>query len=395
MHLDLSTLVAMGSFVAACAGVVLLVAWSLNRQIPALALWGVGNLVNAAGILSLALGSALRQPAWSQLGGSLLVLAPGLMWKAARSFDAARAPLLLALLGAAVVAGVGFIPGMQNLGGALGRAAGAGYLLAAAGSLWLKRSDRLAARWPIILLTALHAAVLLTGAYGMLSGSIGHGELPAVMSVFGLIHFEAIIFTLGTAVFILALVKERNEAASRMAARVDPLTGIHNRTAFMESAERVVERCRREGAPVSVLMCDLDRFKAINDTHGHSVGDAVIRKFCAVTAASIRPTDVFGRLGGEEFAIVLPRSSIEAAFARAERIRSAFADGCRFVEHHKVEATVSCGVSASENAAETLGVLLENSDAALYCAKAEGRNRVKRGDLPRPDGGAPNVIRVA
>src|SRR5262249_39248319 len=145
MNLDLSTLTAMGSFVAACAGVVLLVAWSQNRQIPALALWGVGNLVNAVGILSLALGSALRQPGWSQLGASLLVLAPGLMWKAARSFDAARAPLWLALAGAVVVAGVSFIPGMQSLGGALGRATGAGYLLAAAGSLWLGRSDRLAA----------------------------------------------------------------------------------------------------------------------------------------------------------------------------------------------------------------------------------------------------------
>ena len=74
-----------------------------------------------------------------------------------------------------------------------------------------------------------------------------------------------------------------------------------------------MERYRRDGAPVSVMMFDLDRFKAVNDRHGHAVGDAVIRKFCEITTAAIRPNDVFGRIGGEEFAVVLPGSSIEAA----------------------------------------------------------------------------------
>src|SRR5476649_1409191 len=85
MHLDLLTLVAMGSFVAACAGVVLLVAWSQNRKTSALLLWGLADIVTASGTASLMLASALQQPAWWRLGGSLLALAPGLMWKAARS----------------------------------------------------------------------------------------------------------------------------------------------------------------------------------------------------------------------------------------------------------------------------------------------------------------------
>ena len=110
-----------------------------------------------------------------------------------------------------------------------------------------------------------------------------------------------------------------------MVARTDPLTGIANRAAFLENAGRVLDRCRRDSAPVSVMMFDLDRFKAINDRYGHAVGDAVIRKFCEIATAALRPNDVFGRMGGEEFAVVLPGSSIEAACARAERIRNSFA----------------------------------------------------------------------
>jgi diguanylate cyclase (GGDEF)-like protein len=183
--------------------------------------------------------------------------------------------------------------------------------------------------------------------------------------------------------------------AGWLRARIDPFTGIANRGGFMERAERVVERCRRKNAPVSVMMFDLDRFKAVNDTHGHALGDAVIRTFCDVTAAALRPSDVFGRIGGEEFAVVLPGSSIEVAYARAERIRIAFAASCRFVAGRRVEATVSCGLSMSSNAEEALGTLLADSDTALYLAKAEGRNRVKRAGQPQPEGGLSTVIRVA
>jgi diguanylate cyclase (GGDEF)-like protein len=395
MHLDLPTLVVMGSFVAACAGAVLLFAWSQNQKISALAIWGLANLANAAGILCLMLGPALHQPVWSISSRILLVLAPGLIWKAARSLDAKSAPLVIALVGAVVVGLASGFPGTRDFTGLLSLGASSAYLLAAAATLWVGRTEPLAARWPLIILTAAHAAVLSIGMLSTFNGSIGQGEIPALLSAFGLIHFESIIFTLGTAVFILALVKERNEAASRMAANIDPLTGIANRTAFLESGERVIERCRRDSMPVSVMMFDLDRFKSINDTHGHAVGDAVIRKFCELTRATLRPNDVFGRLGGEEFAVVLPGSGIEAAFVRAERISASFAEGCRFVEGRPVNATVSGGVSISINAEQTLTALLESSDAALYGAKSEGRNRIRRADQSGPKGDVSTVIRVA
>jgi diguanylate cyclase (GGDEF)-like protein len=394
MHLDLLTLVAMGSFVAACAGAVLLVAWCQNRKLSALGLWGLANIVEALGIASLMLAAALNEVAWSLLGSALLALAPGLIWKAARAFDVKPAPPILAVLGAALVGAASMFPGTLIAAGPLSLAFSAVYMLAAAISLWLGRNEVLKARWPIIILTVLHAAVLSVGLYSSLKGSLGPGEIPPIMSLFGFIHFENIVFNLGTAVFVLALVKERSEAASERTARIDSLTGIANRAAFMESATRILELCRRESTPVSVVICDLDRFKLINDTHGHAIGDAVIKKFSEISTGALWPNDVFGRIGGEEFGIILPRASIAMAQARAERIRVAFAEACCFVDGRQVNATVSCGLSVSANAKETLSELLKNADLALYRAKTEGRNRV-RADNPTPDGSERNVIRVA
>jgi diguanylate cyclase (GGDEF)-like protein len=394
MQLDLPTLMVMQSFALACAGSILLFAWLQNRIVFALALWGLANIIAAAGILSLMLGFTLHQQAWLAIGGILLPLQSGLIWKAARIIDSKPAPLVLAVLGPVIVALAGSVPGLRNIAGSLSLIAGVVYSLATATTLWPDK-ERLAARWPLIVLSAAHAAALLIGAYTTVAGSTSQDIVPSITSLFGFIYFESIIFALGTSVFVLVLVKERNEAAGMTAGRTDPLTGIANLIAFRESAGRVLERCRHESAPVSVIMFDLDRFKAVNDRYGHAVGDAVIRKFCEVTAAALRPNDLFGRIGGEEFAVVLPGSSIEAACARAERIRAAFAEGCRFVRNYQVNATVSGGVSVSVNAEETLEALLEYSDVALYGAKTEGRNRIKRGDNPEPEGPPSNVFRVA
>jgi hypothetical protein len=242
MNLDLPTLMIMQSFALACAGAALLLAWAQNRIVSALALWGFANIIAAGGILSLMLGVTSHQPACLALGGILLPLQASLIWKAARTIDSKPAPLVLALLGPAVIGLAGGVPGLQSATGSLSLAIGAAYTLATATTLWLARYDRLAARFPLVILSAVHAVALLIGTYSTLNGSTGQDAVPSITSLFGFIYFESIVFALGTAVFILALVKERNEAISKTAANTDSLTGIANRVAFLESAGQVLER---------------------------------------------------------------------------------------------------------------------------------------------------------
>lgn len=160
-------------------------------------------------------------------------------------------------------------------------------------------------------------------------------------------------------------------------ARVDYLTGVSNRRHFMERAEQELHRCVRYGGQLSILMLDIDHFKLINDRYGHKVGDLVIKALIQVCTASLRDVDVVGRMGGEEFAVLLPETDRSVAVSAAERLRVAIdqakvplADGL------PVKFSVSIGVAAMQSADDNLDVLLNRADAALYEAKGSGRNRV-------------------
>src|SRR5580693_1536531 len=393
MSLDLPTLMIMQSFAMACSGALLCFAWLQNRAATAWALWGVANIIAAAGIIALMFGATSHLIVFSAIGGFLMPTQSGLIWKAVRMLEWKRTPLRYALAGplAAGLCGV-FLP---SSAASFPLATGAAYTLATTAVLWAGREERLAARWPLVILSGVHGTALLIGTYSTFTGSTGQDAVPAIMSLFGFIYFESIIFALGTSVFVFAFVNERNQAATRAAASKDPLTGIANRTAFLETAKQLLESCQRNQTPVSAIMFDLDRFKDINDKYGHSVGDAVLKKFCDAAIAALRDTDLFGRMGGEEFAAILPAASIEVSLLRAERIRLTFADECRFLRGHRINATVSGGVSASAEDDRTIDALLEEADAALYRAKAEGRNRIQRADEIHSDAVSADVPRVA
>ena len=147
MQLDLPTLMIMQSFALACAGAVMLAAWSQNRKQQALALWGIADLLAAGGFVSLMLGLSLRQPAWSVLGVVLLNLQSSLTWKTARTVDSKPAPIVVAFLGPAAVGLSGVAWGIQYAN-AVALIIGATYVLAAATSFWLGRKEHLAARSP-------------------------------------------------------------------------------------------------------------------------------------------------------------------------------------------------------------------------------------------------------
>jgi diguanylate cyclase (GGDEF)-like protein/PAS domain S-box-containing protein len=163
-------------------------------------------------------------------------------------------------------------------------------------------------------------------------------------------------------------------------ARTDYLTGLANRRYFMERAEQEVSRLKRHGGDIAVLMLDLDHFKRINDDYGHRTGDETLRAFSQCCRLAVRDIDILARMGGEEFAILLPQTSDAQAVEVAERIRRTTADiALRAEDGRDVSITVSIGIATTsgENDNDNLiEMLLNNADKALYCAKEGGRNRV-------------------
>lgn len=167
--------------------------------------------------------------------------------------------------------------------------------------------------------------------------------------------------------------------------RLDPLTGLHNRRAFEEMAHREVQIAARESTPLTLLMMDLDHFKQLNDTWGHALGDRALRAFGGVLLTVTGSSDAVARLGGEEFAILLPGRSARSALALAERLR-ATVEGLRLSEGEElVRFTVSVGLSSLRAGEQSLEAMSHRADRALYQAKREGRNRVMLADaLPGP-----------
>ena len=173
--------------------------------------------------------------------------------------------------------------------------------------------------------------------------------------------------------------RKRMEAELRRLATTDALTGIFNRRHFMATATIEAERGRRHHRPLVGLMLDIDHFKRINDSFGHPVGDLAIKAMVAACAGEIRALDTLGRLGGEEFAILLPDTGLEAALAVAERIRLAVSRIAIATDKGVVAFTTSIGVAQMTEADASVEALLSRADAALYAAKSGGRDRVAAG----------------
>jgi two-component system cell cycle response regulator len=166
----------------------------------------------------------------------------------------------------------------------------------------------------------------------------------------------------------------------QFAAAHDPLTGLWNRGAILDLLKREVSRRQRTADPLGVIMADIDYFKKINDTHGHLVGDAVLREVTRRLAAGVRPYDVVGRYGGEEFLIVFPGCNAANLVIGAERLRHCVANDPVETSAGRLSVTLSLGLaSAEQGEKETLDseTFLQTADQALYAAKARGRNRVE------------------
>jgi len=190
------------------------------------------------------------------------------------------------------------------------------------------------------------------------------------------------------------LIETREELLFR--ATHDSLTGLANRGVILEALDRESSRQLREGGSFGIVLADLDHFKYVNDQHGHLAGDAVLQEMARRMLASVRPYDIVGRYGGEEFLIVVPSSDARGTMGLAERIRKSVEDRPVLTEAGEIQMTISLGVAVTDpaiplNARE----LLQVADDALYRSKDHGRNRSKLGTPGDPTGSSrPNAAAV-
>ena len=191
-----------------------------------------------------------------------------------------------------------------------------------------------------------------------------------------LILMEQVVVTVLFSLGVVMLINERVSHELKIRADRDSLTNLFNRGAFMRQLDKEVSRAVRSGAPLSLLIIDLDHFKSINDRYGHAAGDLALFAFAEIVGRTIRIEDTPGRLGGEEFAVALPNTQRKAAVQIAERLRLNVSNAVIEFEDQPIQLSISVGVSTL-TASDRVESLLCRADQALYRAKASGRNRVE------------------
>lgn len=375
VSLDISTLYLVATLAAALLGAMLLFFWR-QEKIAALGWWGAAYILGAASVALWTVGGPELGWELSLAVNAVGFIACGLVWDAARVFHGRAANWTAVIAGPALwIAAVIWLdpidPEKRML---LGAAIVAVYAALTAGELWRERRKSLRAKWPAIVVPMMHGVVLMLPiVLGDMfrSGNAAHMEQTWI-AVFAA---ELVLYAMGTVFIIFMLVSERTVSAHKTAASVDPLTGLLNRRGFGEATSRMIEREAKAGRPITVLIFDIDHFKSVNDRFGHAAGDDVLQIFSNVVVSSLRITDLIGRVGGEEFAALLP-CSVEEAVVVAERVREAFEASGVAIDDAPLATTVSIGVAGGPAKTE-LEVLMASADTALYQAKRGGRNRVE------------------
>ncbi|MET0970171.1 MAG: GGDEF domain-containing protein [Tardiphaga sp.] len=375
MSLDSSTLYLVATLVAAMLGGMLLF-FGRHEKIAALNWWGSAYLLGAVSV-------ALWTLAGSALGAMLSLafnavgfVACGMVWNAARVFHGRRSTMIGVLAGAvAWMAAIVILPAeAASLRVTIGAAIVAGYAMLTVHELLSDRRRSMQGKWPAVLVPFLHGFALMLP---ILVGDVMHGQSRDFAGSIWVTAFaiELVLYAVGTVFVIFMLVSERAVTVHKVAASCDPLTGLFNRRGFAEATARMIEREAKAGRPITVMIFDIDHFKSINDRFGHPAGDEVLKLFASVLTHTLRITDLSGRIGGEEFAAMLP-CTLEETLQAAERVREAFATCGIEVDDAPVATTVSVGVAGGPCGTE-LDVLLAAADTALYQAKRGGRNRVE------------------
>jgi diguanylate cyclase (GGDEF)-like protein len=317
-----------------------------------------------------------------------MVLSAAILWMAVRGFEGRQLnPLLVAVwpCGVVIAAATGLVATFdQRL--ILACTLMATLNLMAAAEFTYQETDRLVSRWPAIVLLIVTGAGFLAWMPLALTMPIREVGLIYASSWMPTVILIALLSRIALAFMVLAIVKERQELQQRMFALTDALTGLPNRRALFESADALAEHSKFfVGDPISVMVFDLDHFKKINDTYGHRLGDRVLQQFANTLLEELDAGTILGRLGGEEFAAILPGTDEGGALQLAERMRHAIEKSQVVAEGARLSVTASVGLAVWPGDGSHATSLLAAADRALYAAKAAGRNRVvTASSLERP-----------
>jgi diguanylate cyclase (GGDEF)-like protein len=374
MALDSLTLDIVATMVAALLGGMLLF-FGRQENTTALRWWGAAYLLGSASVALWTLTGTGFGEVVPLLLSAIGLMACAMVWNAARVFHNKPPSIPGLVLGAIVWIASGMLFDATDIAARLTLGAGlvAVYATLTAAELWQERRENFKRRWPAVIVPMLHGFVLMLPILlGNLLPSSEGAFASAWVTIFSI---ELVLYAVGTVFVIFMLVSERVVSTHKRAASTDPLTGMFNRRGFAEAGAQLIAREAHDGRPVSVLMFDIDHFKSINDRFGHPAGDEILKLFAAVVVKNLRVSDLSGRIGGEEFAALLPCSLDEGVLV-ADRVRAAFAASGVGCEEGPVDTTVSIGVAGGPAGTE-LDVLLAAADTALYQAKRSGRNRVE------------------
>lgn len=383
MNLDVNTLFMVTVYVEAMLGLLLLFAWVQNLAVTAVAWWGWAHLLRAASIAMFGMYGAVFDLISIDLANALLFMSFAATWTGARVFDGRPVSMVGLFAGAVLWIGVSRLPAVAasvEIRTFLSSGIIVAYTWLAAYEFWRGRDEPLVSRWPAVFMLFSQGALFLlhTPLNQLLPWIPDRTVFESVWMT--ALSFEGLLFTISVAFILLAMAKERTEFLHKTASLIDPLTGLANRRAFMEGSQELVQRIRSAPCSAGVLLIDLDRFKSVNDNFGHALGDRVLQIFAKTANAHLGPSDLIGRLGGEEFAVILYDADHDRALAVAEEIRNAFANNARRIDGQDIGATASVGVAVSREGID-LSDLLAQADQALYLAKQRGRNRVESASL--------------
>jgi diguanylate cyclase (GGDEF)-like protein len=379
MSLEVNTLFLLTIDVEAILGLLLLLVWVQNTRVIAVAWWASAHLLRAVSVMLYGLYGTVPDLLSIDLPNVLLFSSFGVTWNGARVFNGREAlpGSLIAGAGVWLLAAQWSFGAGPELRGQLSALIIATYTWLTAYEFWRARNEPLVSRWPAIALFFVYGAMYLLRTPINALVHDRESETFLASAWLSVLSLESFLMTIATAFILLAMSKERTELRHKTAAMTDPLTGLLNRRAFLADAEVLLQQQVARDRPIAVLLIDLDHFKSINDRFGHAVGDRVLQIFARTMRAELRQSDLVGRLGGEEFTVVLADASMDNAYLVADRLRRTFASNAAAIDGEAIQATASVGVSVIVDPRQDLAKLITLADQALYLAKARGRNRVE------------------